>query len=810
MMPPIDRYLCIHGHFYQPPRESPWLEAVETQDSAYPYHDWNERITAECYGPNALSRILDDKKKIREIMSNYARISFNIGPTLLSWLQEHVPDVYALIIDSDRQSMPLRSGHGSAMAQCYSHMIMPLANSRDKRTQVLWGIRDFEHRFGRKPEGMWLPETAVDLETLDLMASEGILFTILAPNQARRVRHATKAWEDVSGGRIDPSRPYAVRLSGGRKITAFFYDSPISHAVAFEGLLNSGEAFAARLMGGFSDARTGAQLMHIATDGESYGHHHKFGDMALAYTISDIEQNKLARLTNYGEYLEKFPPVYEAEIFENTSWSCAHGVERWRANCGCNSGGHPTWHQKWRAPLRKALDTLRDALIKPFEEAGGRIFKNPWAARDDYISVVLDRSNDFIYAFLAKHAKRSPLSAEERISALQLMEMQRHAMLMYTSCGWFFDEVSGIETVQILQYAGRAVQLARKCFNLDLEAAFVRNLQAAPSNIAEFGDGAGVYRKFVKFVDLPKVCAHFAISSLFEQYPAEAHIDHYAVSVEDYRRKQAGRTELVVGRCRVTSGITGRSDSYEFGLLYLGNQDFTCGVRGIGVTAAYETMASELTDAFERGAFADIVRLVDRHLGQSRFTISNLFKDEQRSILTTLLAETARDFEDTNRRLYSENHILMGFLKESLIPVPKAFMAAAEFTLNTDLRRLLEDGMPGVAAHVPATLREFERWGVEPDSVGLEFAFRKRLERLMSKLAESPAEQGIFAEIEDCLSALALLPFETNLWQVQNVYFRIAGDMKGSKDKDWLKRFGALGAKLGFSLDKSGRPLVAK
>ncbi len=436
------------------------------------------------------------------------------------------------------------------------------------------------------------------------------------------------------------------------------------------------------------------------------------------------------------------------------------------------------------------------------------IFKDPWAARDAYVSVVLDRSKVSIDAFLATYASHA-LADDERTSALSLMELARNAMLMYTSCGWFFDEISGIESVQILGCAGRAAQLARKCFDIDLEPALIKDLEAAPSNLAEYRNGAGVYRRFVKFIDLPKVCAHFAISSLFEHYESEARIYHFGVGVEDYRHQQAGHTELVVGRCKVASGITGRSDRLEFALLYLGNQDFTCGVRGVGEAAAYETMASELAEALERGAFADLVRLIDGNFGQHRFTIANLFKDEQRSILTTLLAETTRDFEDTNRRLYSDNHILMGFLKDFLIPVPKAFMAAAEFTLNTDLSRLLGDGITGVAGRVPVILREFERWGVTPDAVGLEFAFRLRLGRLMAQLSATPNDQVVFAEIEDCLAALELLPFETNLWQVQNTYFRIAGDMRASEDKDWLRRFGALGAKLGFSLDKSGKPLVA-
>lgn len=804
-----DRYLCIHGHFYQPPRENPWLEAVEIQDSAYPYHDWNERITAECYGPNALSRILDTQKKIQQIVSNYSDISFNLGPTLLSWLERHVPDIYQMVIESDLRSMKAHSGHGAAIAQAYSHMIMPLASTRDKRTQVIWGIRDFEFRYGRKPEGMWLPETAVDLESLDIMSEHGILYTILAPHQARRIRHgSTRAWEEVSGGRVDPSRPYVVRLPSGRKIAIFFYDSPISHAVAFEGLLNSADAFTARLMGGFSDARIGPQLMHIATDGESYGHHHKFGDMALAYTLASIKKDKTANLTNYGEYLEKFPPVYEAEIFENTSWSCAHGVERWRSNCGCNSGGNAGWSQQWRGPLRSALDWLRDELGKPFEEACRELLKDPWASRDDYINVILDRRPESIDEFFKRNARHT-LNAKERTSVLKLMELERHAMLMYTSCGWFFDEISGIETVQIMQYAGRAIQIAREVFRLELEDGFISRLEAARSNVPAFSTGAGVYRKCIKptVVDLPKVCAHYAISSLFEQYPLEAKIYCYSIRIEDYRKQQAGHTELVVGRCRITSDITEESETLSFGLVHLGNHDFTCGVKRHSVTAAYEAMAKELTDSFEHGSFADVVRLIDKHFGQTLYTLGDLFKDEQRSILTTLIAETEKDFEDTYRRLFRENRILMGFLKETGIPLPKPFHTAAEFTLNTDLRRLLEDG-PGIANRAKAMIKEYEKWGLTPDTVGLEFAFRRRLESLMERVMESHDDVALLDEIEDGLAASRIMPFSTNLWKLQNIYFMIAraGQIEfGPKaevgaGKDWKRKFLSIGETLGFNL----------
>ncbi|HEY6843181.1 MAG TPA: DUF3536 domain-containing protein, partial [Thermoanaerobaculia bacterium] len=372
------RFICIHGHFYQPPRENPWLEAVETQDSAAPYHDWNERITAECYEPNASSRILDAHDRIVKIVNNYASISFNFGPTLLSWLEQFAPSTYGAIIDADRTSREKFGGHGSAIAQAYNHVILPLANERDRRTQVHWGLRDFEKRFGRKPEGMWLPETAVDVPSLEALAAEGILFTILEPHQAK----------PVNGGSIDPSRPYLCRLPSGKTIAIFFYDGAISRAVAFERLLARGENLAHRLLGAFSETKH-AQLVNIATDGETYGHHHRYGDMALAYAIDYINERKLARIANYGQFLADNPPAEEVQIVEKTSWSCSHGVGRWQLDCGCSVGAPSGWTQQWRAPLREALDWLRDECAEIFETYGKRVLIDPWQARDDYIDLVL-------------------------------------------------------------------------------------------------------------------------------------------------------------------------------------------------------------------------------------------------------------------------------------------------------------------------------------------------------------------------------------------------------------------------------------
>ncbi len=392
----MNRFLCIHGHFYQPPRENPWLEAVELQDSAAPYHDWNERVLAECYAPNAVSRILDEKGRIRKIVNNYSNISFDFGPTLLSWLEENAKSVYQALLMADWESIQRFSGHGSAMAQAYNHIILPLANRRDKITQIVWGLEDFESRFGRAAEGMWLPETAVDLETLDLLAEHGVRFTLLAPHQALRIRRKDRAeWRDVNGGTLDITYPYEVDLPSGRTIAVFFYHGALANAVSFEGLLSNGDAFAKRLMDAFPADTSEPRLVHLATDGEAYGHHHRFGDMALAYALNKVEEGQSAILTNYGEYLEKNPPQWKAEIAQNTSWSCPHGVERWRSDCGCQTGQHPGWSQAWRAPLRDALDLARDELAPLYEKEAAKLpTGSVGSAGSIYPTSMLDRSKE--------------------------------------------------------------------------------------------------------------------------------------------------------------------------------------------------------------------------------------------------------------------------------------------------------------------------------------------------------------------------------------------------------------------------------
>ena len=807
----MQRYICIHGHFYQPPRENPWIEAIDLQDSAHPYHDWNRRITAECYAPNAKSRILDDQGRIVQIVNNYAKISFNFGPTLLAWMEVNAPSVYEAILEADRQSMENFSGHGSALAQAYNHIIMPLANRRDKITQIRWGIRDFEHRFQRKPEGMWLPETAVDLETLDILAGQDIRFTILAQHQARKVRRPEeKTWQDVRGGKIDPTRAYRLQLPSGRSMALFFYDGTISRAVAFERLLNSGETFSQRILGGFSEKRLWPQLVHIATDGESYGHHHRFGDMALAYALHDIESENLALLTNYGQYLERHPPTHQVEILENTSWSCAHGVERWQSHCGCCTGANPEWSQDWRKPLREALDFLRDAIAPDFEETARRIFKDPWEARNRFIDVILDRSTERLDVFLTQQAVREWIP-NDRQTALKLLELQRHTMLMYTSCGWFFDDLSGIETIQILQYAGRVVQLWREIFGHDLKPRFLEILEQAQSNTSIHGDGRHIYNSFVEeaMADLKKVAAHYAMSSLFKNYEKICSIYCYMIDREEYQASENGKARLILGRARLTSQITMESALLSFGVLHLGDHNMTCGVREYRGEKDFEHLMEELPDIFKGGDIPETIRRLDNQFGPSIYSLKSLFRDEQRRIFGLILEPALDEAEAAYRQLFEYHTPMIRFLEDSKSPVPRALSMAAEFVLNADLKRAVTQ-RPPEPDRIRALLEQAELSDAPLEKETLEYGFRKTLEGMAEKLAQDSTNLAVLETLDSALNLLSDLPFQVNLWTLQNFCYHILqstypgqsrsadqGDEKGTR---WLRIFSSLAQKLSLKI----------
>lgn len=803
----MERYICIHGHFYQPPRENAWLEAVELQDSAYPFHDWNERVTAECYAANAASRILDSKGYITKIVNNYAKISFNFGPTLLVWMEKNAPEVYKAILEADKESQRRFSGHGSALAQAYNHIIMPLANRRDKYTQVLWGIQDFEHRFGRKPEGMWLPETAVDMETLDILAELGIQFTILAPHQARRVRNiSSNTWNDVSGGNIDSRMAYGLNLPSGRKLNIFFYNEPVARAVAFEGLLSSGENFAQRLSNAFSKEHTWPQLVHIATDGETYGHHHRFGDMALAYALNSIEANQTAQITNYGEYLEKHPPTQEVEIIENTSWSCSHGVERWRSDCGCNTGRHPGWNQAWRAPLRQAIDWLRDSVAPKYEEKASQFLKDPWAARNDYIKVILGRSPQNIEQFLSRHANRQ-LNEAEKIVALKLLELQRHAMLMYTSDAWFFDDLLEIETEQVMQYAGRVVQLAEELFGDRVEHHFAGLLKSAKSNIPEQGDGHHIYHKLIKpaMVDLPKVAAHYAISSLFKEYEPQAKIYCYSIDLQDYQNFVTGKPKLAVGWAKVTSEVTWESSLLSFGVLHFGDHNLNAGVQDYRGEEAYQAMVQEVTQTFSTVDFPEVIRLLDKHFGTSTYSIKSLFRDEQRQVLSHILESVLSEAEVAYRELYEHHYPLMRFLTEIDNPLPEALLSAAEFILNADLRRELSRESLDVE-RITGLLDDARGWNITLDNEGLGYLLRRTLEKMMTRFASTSEDLDLLKNLVASVTLVRSVSLAVDLGKVQNLYYEMLRTTYPRLQKkaqqgneatvEWNSQFISLGEKL--------------
>ncbi len=819
-MTPPDRFVCIHGHFYQPPRENPWLEEVEVQDSARPYHDWNARVTAECYAPNGASRLLDAEKRILEISNNYSRISFNVGPTLLAWLEGAAPETYGRIIEADHASRALRGGHGNALAQAYNHLILPLATRRDKETQVAWGIADFRRRFGREPEGMWLPETAVDTETLEVLAARAIRFTILAPHQAARVRPpGGPQWIDVGQARIDPSRPYLCRLPSGASIALFFYDGPIARAVAFEGLLNSGEAFANRLMAGFRDDRRGAQLVHIATDGETYGHHHRFGEMALTHALRLIDERGQARLTNYGEFLALHPPDHEVQILEPTSWSCVHGVERWRSNCGCNMG-RGGWNQEWRRQLRDTLDWLRDQLVRVYEEQAGRDLRDPWTARDAYIDVILDHSPERLQAFFGAWG-RAGAAAGDRPRALRLLEMQRHALLMYTSCGWFFDELSGIEAVQVIRYAARAIQLA-ETFGARLEDEFIRRLAAAKSNLPRWGSGAEVYRRAVRpsSVTLARVVAHYAISGLFEPDDADARLASYTIRRLVVRAEESGGHRLAAGLVAVASRVTGEARPAAFAALHLGGTDVQCGVRMDASPDWAAKAESEIVASFLGKGPSEALRTLDDSFKGSLFTLSDLFTEARRRILGRITEERLARFDGVYKDLYEESRPLIAFMRESEVPIPPAIRMAAEYTLIKELVDALDraprEPLPDRAF---AIARELESLDLTALVAEHELLLRRAAESRAEALQTDPLGPDL-DQAHRLLDLAAALGITVNLWQVQNAYHAAAqshrdllleraqeGSGPGAPTETGrVAEFWRLGERLHFNLDSLRAP----
>ncbi len=680
-------YVTVHGHFYQPPRENPYLDTIERQPSAAPFHDWNERIHHECYRPNAFARVLNERGEVVGIVNNYEYLSFNIGPTLMSWLERYDVEVYQRILEADQKSCDRLNGHGNAIAQVYNHIILPLANTRDKYTQIRWGKEDFRSRFGRDPEGMWLAETAVDYPTLEALVAEGIRFIVLAPSQAERCRlipsddQPVTQWLEVGGSQIDPTRPYRCFLSDGNYIDIFFYDGPISRDMGFNDVLSSSHHLVGRLGQAVRGDHRPAQLISVATDGETFGHHRGGTEKCLAYAFTQEFAQRGWTVTNFAHYLSINPPTWEVILKPVTAWSCAHGVDRWQEDCGCGGGG--LWNQKWRRPLRDALDWLRDRLSKVYDDTGRQFFREPWAARDEYIQVIRDRSPANVESFLERH-RTHKLSPTEQIDALRLLEMQRHAMLMYTSCGWFFEEISRPEGVQILRYAARALELAGDVAGVQLEKGFLRRLALAPSNVDFFKTGLEVYRQLVVSaqISFKQVAAHYAISSLFTNYPQQQRLYCYDVQQLDYQIQRMGSLTLAVGQVRLVSEITWESAHLVFAVLHLGGWDFHCCIQSFAGRRVYSKLKEKVFDSLKQASAAYTIVAMNQMFGDQSFSLQNLFAEERHRLMALLSQETLTRLDQLYTQVYRDNYgVLMAFHRDEL-SVPQELQVAAEISLS--------------------------------------------------------------------------------------------------------------------------------
>ena len=807
-------YLTIHGHFYQPPRENPWLEYLELQESASPCHDWNERVCKECYLPNSISKIVGDENKIVDIVNNYEHMSYNFGPTLLSWLEKYSPHTYEQIIKADIESAKNNNGHGNAIAQVYNHIILPLANTRDKYTQVLWGIEDFKHRYGRMPEGIWLAETACDDETLGVLADCGIKFTILSPYQAKSCRKiGTEEFKNVENGEIDTTVPYKYNIkSNGKSINLFFYNAKISQAVAFEELLKDGQRFVDKLKTGMKD---GGGLVNIATDGESYGHHTKFGDMALSYILKIKAEKEGFTLINYGNFLEKFPPQNEVVIKPVSSWSCFHGVGRWCDDCGCSTGGLPNWNQKWRKPLREAFDFLRDKLIKITERNGKLYFNDVWAARNDYIHVVLNRNSESIRKFAEKNIKNN-VDEKSLSKALKLMELQRQAMLMFTSCGWFFNDISGIETVQIMKYAARAIQLASEFSHENLEKEFLNILDKAESNIPECGTGKDIYEKEVKpaEADYNKIAVIWAVRSLVEDYSKNTELYSDRIDVKAYKKVSRGTSVLAVGRIVVNHEFTLDSHDVIFALLQFAGGDIHCTVKDFCNGDEYLQITQKLLHSFNSSSMTETIRGLDKYFGMKYYTLKDIPVEERRKALSSVLRSKMYRFQNVYRDVYKEGKNVISYMRELGLEVPHEFKLSAQYTIARDFNFFLKSG------------------NFDENSVQLASERNEEANMLGITLDKSPSEKIISELILESVKQLSLqkditqlnrlvqylndvekLELKPNITTAQNIYFNsiyskfkdieqmINSDNSVNNKTEVLSKILQIGDKLGISTD---------
>jgi alpha-amylase/alpha-mannosidase (GH57 family) len=774
--------LVVHGHFYQPPRDNPWVGLIERQDSARPNHDWNERIAAECYTPNAFARILDDDGRIIGIVNGYEYISFNFGPTLLAWLETHAPPTYRRILEADRRSLEMR-GHGNAIAQAYNHAILPLCNDRDRRTQIRWGLADFEARFGRRAEAMWLPETAINADTLESLIDEGMRFVILSPHQAESARGGGE-WFDVSSGSVDPTQPYRLFGRGGRHLDCFFYDGPISNAIGFQNALSSSRGLLDRLQSAVREDRDRDQIIHVATDGETYGHHTAYGERTLAYALAVEAPRRGLQVTNYGAYLAAHPPTAEAQLKsgpdgEGTAWSCSHGIGRWVRDCGC-SAGTPGWNQSWRDPLRHALDLVRDRCGQLFATRGAPLLHDPWAARDAYAQP-LD-SFEAQEHFLEKHAPGLDTDPSGRMTALRLLEMERYTQLMYTSCGWFFDEISGLEGQQVLRYAARAMEYFEMVSGEKLEPVFLALLAEARSNLGEYATGAEAYRKLVapSRVGHERLAAQEAILSLFVARPRQLDVGDWHVRRHGEKRGGDARFGLITGRMSIEWRPTSDVHELAFAVLHVGAADVCCAVRpypGAGGAHVHRETLEAVWREWPGQNIARLLRAIEKGFGAAEYTVRDLLLEERERVLRHVYGELLAGVGAEYARLYDNHRHTMHILRDAGLPIPEPLRQAAEMVLGArfeaEIARQRRSRDPARYRRALEMAEDARKRGLTLQRPVAERAFTEMLGDLVTEIGRDPRPQRV-KEANDLLTLARRLDIDPVSARTQEALFELA------------------------------------
>lgn len=799
-------YLTIHGHFYQPPRENPWTERIELQPDAKPFHDWNDRILIQCYQPNAMARIVDGEGRVLEIVNNFRLISFNVGPTLLGWLEKQAPVVYYRILEGDRLSVRDHSGHGNALAQVYNHMILPLAREEDQRTQVRWGIFEFKKRFGRDPEGMWLPETAASERTLEILMEEGIRFTILAPEQAEKIRPlqiegekggrkpSLAEWHNVTGGKIDPTRPYRFFHSKepARFLDLFFFDGPLSRDLSFSDLLFDAKKFVERLKGAHHRGRHHPELIHVASDGEAFGHHKAYGERVVAFLLHEEAERHGLQRTNYGEYLEKFPPQYEVRIRpgEGSSWSCAHGVGRWKEDCGCHTGGEAGWNQKWRAPLREAVRLLAEEIGKLYHTQARPFFKDPAAARDAYIELILDRSGETRKKFFEAQCSR-PLSREEEIQGLKLLEMERYALLSETSCGWFFNDISGIETVQILRYALRTFELAREFGGGGLEDKFVEILSRAKGNRPEAGDGRSVWEKRVKpaVVSGEKIAAHYAFRKLFNLEVQSGDFYNQEVEEGESEEESADEMRLLMGVLRMRGKTVPEEEEFLYAIFQERHSRIHCFVKETRDPAGLPKLVIAPLNLLRKKDAAGLFSKLQQEFGREPFSLQDLFSEERERVLRILSHQMREDLYRMAAQFYEQDRREISIFRAAGKTLPGEFRELMEWMMGErlcDVVKRLGGKAPSseVEAAGKELLKEAREGGfsvhTEPALEYLSGELNRWIEQLFNK-----PETALVKKIEEVLSLAKSLEMNLRHHIAQDLFFTFSQKIL----REWIETY---------------------